>query len=190
MAEIEIERKQGSAWIWWLLAAIVAAFLLWWLFSALDSDDDLAMDDESVAVIEEPITEPTIDPATEAMGTVITDLATLTGANVSPGLAGREVALQGVPVSRAVSDLAFWIGSEETPEAGVFAIRGNQTASFTAPDGDVDDGATVNVWGEVADMPQDLTQTATEWNLESTDQSLLNSEGVYILADSIRLAGM
>lgn len=186
MAEIGIQEKRGSPWIWLLLGAVVLAVIVWFFLGALDGPDgEVVLDADPIPVLEEE--EIVVEPTAPAM---ITDLSQLLGPSVPVEMEGSAVQLQGVPVMRAVSDQAFWAGNDTTPDQGLFVIRGNQMASYTAPDGAVDDGDQVNVWGTVATMPTDLTQAATEWNIESTDRSLLTTENVYVLADSVRISDM
>lgn len=42
MADIDIERKSGAGWIWWLLGALVLALLIWAIIAAMDDDADVA----------------------------------------------------------------------------------------------------------------------------------------------------
>lgn len=187
MAHIEIQEKRGGASrLWWILGLVLLALVLWWLLARGDRD----------VVTENPVdvpvaTTPAVGtaPATgDASAGVITDLATLTSVTDTMGLVGRRVALTGVPVRQAVSDRGFWMGSGTEPGQGVFAVRMHQSSSATAPDGAVDAGTTVNVYGTVHAMPADLTQKNTEWNLKSTDAQLLSQQKVYVLADSVQLA--
>jgi hypothetical protein len=42
MADITIERRSRSAWVWWALAIVILAFLVaWWVGAANDVDSDL-----------------------------------------------------------------------------------------------------------------------------------------------------
>lgn len=169
MAEIKIERKQGTNWVWWLLALAVIAALGWWLLAQNDDPAYTAVDGgEAVPVA-------TTGP--------VTQLGVLTAAGAA-NLVGRPVAISGVPVQEVVSDRGFWVGNA-TERA--FVVRANQASANTPPDGAVNAGQNVTVWGTVQQMPTDLTQQATEWNLRSTDATTLSGQPVYVQADSVRI---
>ncbi len=40
MADIDVQRKGGASWLWWLLGLLVLALLIWALVEAFDDDDD------------------------------------------------------------------------------------------------------------------------------------------------------
>ena len=180
MAQLDIERKQGSSWLWWLLGIIVLALLIWWVVSLFDNDNEVAAGDvvAPAAVATAPAAAPMND-----MGT-ITSLDQLTSGDMT-AMAGRHISLNGVPVENVVSDKGFWVGN--SPTQHVFAVRNNQMAQMTPPDGAVNQGQTVNLAGTVMAMPADLTQSATEWNLKSTDTQALGNERVYIQVDSLTI---
>ncbi len=177
MAQIDIQEKQSSKWLWWVIALVIAALLAWWLWEA--NDNDTVGEGVDVAT-------PAVVAATTPAG-VITDLSTLTTATTAGELAGRQVMLSGVPVVNAVSDKAFWAGTGSAMSDNILVVRGNETASYTAPDGAVDAGKRVMIWGTAQAMPSDLTQQATAWNLGSTDQQALATRPLYIMADSVRI---
>lgn len=173
MAEIPIERKTGTNWLPWVIGLVLLALLLWWLLSRMGDPEP---------VVPVATTPDVVAPAAAPAG-VITDWSMLTGD--AAALVGRQVALTSVPVQSVVSDRGFWIGPSEGER--VFAIRTNQSAPVTPPDGAVNTGQTVSVFGTVQAMPADLTQQATDWNLQSTDVSLLSQQSMYIAADSVRI---
>lgn len=35
MADINVERKNRSPWLWWIAALIIAALILWWIIAAV-----------------------------------------------------------------------------------------------------------------------------------------------------------
>lgn len=67
-------------------------------------------------------------------------------------------------------------------------MRGNQNAPYTAPDGAVNAGRRVMIYGTVTKMPSNLTQQATPWNVKATDRQRLAAQPLYIMADSVLLA--
>lgn len=179
MAEIHIEQKRSSSWIWWLVGLAVLAAVLWWLFAASDDDAAVVAGDTAAVVAPGAETPVVADPATGP----ITDL-TMLGTAATADMAGRQVMLTGVPVQEVVSDKGFWLGSEAQR---VFVVRGDESSPATPPDGAVDAGQTVDVFGVVQRMPSDLTQQTTAWNLRSTDASVLANQPVYVQADSVRI---
>lgn len=196
MAELGIQKKQGSNWLWWIIALVVLALLAWWLIAANSHKTMTGQGD----VVATPATVAVALPETEAMATTpamgeaptpggaITDLSTLTTAATAGQLAGRPVMLSSVPVQKAVSDKGFWAGSGSTSSGHIFVVRGNQTASYTAPDGAVTAGKSVMIYGTAQAMPADLTQQSTAWNLTSTDKQTMAAQPLYIMADSVRIA--
>lgn len=169
--------------MWWVIGLLILALLLWWFTSMRDRDTTVGENIGAPAPF--PTTETGV--ATTAAGPV-TDLSTLAGATAAGELVGRQVSLSNVPVATVVSDKGFWAGSASTTGQNVFVVRGNQNASYTAPDGAVNAGRNVNVYGVVRAMPSDLTQQNTEWNLRSTDRERLATRPLYVHADSVRIA--
>ncbi len=185
MAEIKIQEKQGSNWLWWAIGLVVLALLAWWLIAANSRQTVVGEGD----VVATPAAVATSDPMTATAPTgAITDITTLTAATSASEFAGRPVMLSNVPVATAVSDKAFWAGSGSAANDRILVVRGNQSASYTAPDGAVNAGTHAMIFGTVQAMPADLTQQATEWNLASTDKQALATRPLYIMADSVRLA--
>ena len=177
MAEINIKEKEGASWVWWLIALIVLALAAWW-FLGRDSENTV-----TTGAVDSVQTAPVATPA----NTVITDLSALTGAT-NADLANRQVALAGAPVANVVSDKGFWIGDATALNSeGIFVLRGNQDASYTAPDGAVNAGQNVSVYGTVLQVPSDLSNQANDWSLRSADQSMLANQPLYIRADSVRI---
>lgn len=184
MAELDIQQKRNSPWIWWVIGLLVLALLLWWFTSMRDRDTAAGETTGAMAPV------PMMETGVVATApTPITDLSTLTGATTAGDLVGRQVSLNNVPVATVVSDKGFWAGSASTSGQNVFVVRGNQSASYTAPDGAVNAGKNVNVYGVVRAMPADMTQQSTEWNLRSTDRERLATRPIYVQADSVRIAG-
>jgi hypothetical protein len=111
MADIDVQRKTGMGWLWWLLGLIVLALLAWWLL-APDAEEDLA-------VVEPVAEEPMITPATtpEIVGTAA-------GVSIADIL-GNPAAHEGtdftdeVTVAEVPTDRGFWI---EDQGARMFAL--------------------------------------------------------------------
>lgn len=195
MAQIEIEKKSGGTnWLWWIIGLIIAALLLWWLISAFSSHDAnaAAVTDTTAAMTTPVATTPvtttpvatTTTPA-PAAGTPITDMAMLTTVNDTTGLTGRPVQLTNVPVSNVVSDRGFWVGSAGSR---VFAVRMDQFSPMTPPDGAVNAGERVDVFGTLRSIPADLTAQGLPWHPKtSADSAALSGQRVYIAADSVHI---
>ena len=174
MAELHIQEKKGMSWLWWLIGLLLIAAIAWWFFARTDDRD---------AVVETPAAMVEPDRSVNRI-TDFSQLATATTAE----LTGQQVMLTGEPVYKVVSDNGFWIGRGVNDGEALFVVRGNTGASYTPPDGAINAGQTVSVFGVAQSMPADLTQQTADWNLSSTDQSMLMKQQLYIVADSIRIA--
>jgi hypothetical protein len=187
VAHIDIQKKSGSNWLWWILGLVILALLVWWLVGSTHRDSTTTSNG-AVAAPAVVAAAPGMDSGYAGAASVITDLGVLTSSDSASALAARAVVLTGVPVASVVSDKGFWAGTGTADSQRVFVVRGNQSASYTAPDGAVSAGSRVNVYGVVQAMPADLTQQATDWNLKSTDSQALAAQRIYVQADSVRIA--
>lgn len=184
MAQLDIQQKKGAGWLWWAIGLIVLALLAWWIVESNERDGGVDAGDVAPAVVADGQPAGAGSPNSPAM---ITELSTLTAATTIGDLAGRPVVLTNAPVFAAVSDKGFWIGSDSDAQQRVFVVRGNQMAANTAPDGAVNAGTKVNIYGIVQKMPANLTQQNTTWNIKSTDSERLAKYPLYIQADSVQL---
>lgn len=191
MAQLDIQAKRGLSWIWWIVGLIVLALIIWWFVAGRNRSTTVA-DVAAPAVATGAMAAATTDTMAGSgmanTGGAVTDLSMLAGATTIGDLAGRAVILRNAPVARVVSDKGFWAGTGTGPHQAVFVVRGNQNASYTAPNGAVDAGKQVNVYGTVQAMPGDLTQQTTSWNLGSADKQMLGGQPLYVSADSVRIA--
>lgn len=102
MADINVERKAGMGWLWWVLGLIVLALLLWWV---------LAPDGEEVAMVEPVAEQPIVAPepmpemAPQADVTIAQILANPTM------YVGTEYSGE-VTVAEVPTDRGFWIENE------------------------------------------------------------------------------
>ncbi|GAB5349395.1 hypothetical protein [Alteriqipengyuania sp. 357] len=111
MAEIPVEKKSSSKWLWILLLAIVAALLLWWLLADNDGDAD-NLDGDTVAV------EESIDTADEPVATA--GAMTIAAITANPAeYYGKEGFEGTVAAAGPLTDRGFWI---ENDGARMFAI--------------------------------------------------------------------
>lgn len=188
MAQLDIQEKRGSNLVWWIVGLIALALVLWWFFARTTVNTVTTAADGDVAAPIVATTGAMAGNSTSNDADAVTDLSLLAGATSLGDLASRRVMLTSVPVARVVSDKGFWAGNGTDGHQAVFVVRGNQNASYTAPNGAVDAGKRVNVYGTVQAMPANLTQQGTSWNLDATDQQMLSAQPLYVSADSVRIA--
>jgi len=188
MAEISIQKKENSKWLPLVIGLVLAAGAAWWIMSSRARVNGVGGPDamgpnEGYTASGAPVMMPPRDG-------VITDFATLMRPTTENTFIGQSVVLSSIPVIDAVSDRGFWAGTgniTNNPGENVFVVRGNQNASFTAPNGSVRRGESVMIYGVVQKTPGDLTANATGWTLTSATQSELAKRPFYIMADSVRL---
>jgi hypothetical protein len=206
VAEVQTQENREYSWVWWVVVVGILSIII--LLSAVAQGRRAAASGEFVPTTVTGAAAPgaprvLVAPATSAAaesdapttgseaapnGGVVTDLGTLTSATTAATAIGQRVMLTDVPVFRATSDKGFWVGSGMEVGQGVFAVRGNQNASYTAPNGEVTAGTHVNIYGTVQPMPANLTEQSTVWNLSSTDRKALSAQPIYIAADSVRFS--
>lgn len=177
MAQLDIQKKSSSSTLWWVIGVIVLALLAWWLISAFNGPDN-----DVVSAGE--VTPPAAAVAPVATDE-LTDLGTVLSASNPAELAGRRMHLSGAMVQSVVSDRGFWVGTNENDR--LFVVRTDQSAPSTPPDGAVNQGQTVNVWGTLMSMPADMSQQTTQWNLRSTDSAALAMRPLYLAVDSLTI---
>lgn len=145
MADIDIERKSSSSWLWWLLGLIVLALLIWLVADMMDDDDP------EVAAVPA-----VVDPAAPVAVPVAAAPAGLTIAQVlanPAAYAGQSFSTGPVRVAEVVSDRGFWVENEgqrlfvvknESPQPGVSDVQG---AADTRAGRAVNAGETVQING-------------------------------------------
>lgn len=114
MAQINVERKHSSAWIWWILGLIVLALIIWAVAETMDRDE-LAENTVAPIGVEEqvPVTPADEVPVltAEAAGIPVADILE------SPSTwAGRSLTGE-VHVAEVVSDRGFWIKDSRNQNA-------------------------------------------------------------------------
>lgn len=119
MAEIDIERKDRSPWMW-IIGVLAALLLLWGLFELLDGDDDVA---EGPVATESVVTAPVVDPAVvtppaapDATAGEVIPVAVIVA---TPSNFANQRVSGTARVAEVVSDRGFWI---EDGGQRVFAI--------------------------------------------------------------------
>lgn len=160
MAEIPVEKKSSSSWIWILLLLLLGALLLWWLLADDDDDAELATDNDIVAA-----DTMEADGMANDEATAITSLALLTG---GAELVGRQVRLDNVAVNEVVGDMAFTVGEG----ANEMLVTFNQVPTPDTPtEGqiDVNPGSRVSIEGAVQSFDENVPTSVSREISENTE---------------------
>lgn len=180
MAQIRVERKSSTGWVWWLLGLLVLALVLWAVFAAMDNDQ--------VGLVTEPGVVESVPPVA-ATGPSFSDVQ-VTGIPVgqiaeSPvSWAGRNVSGE-VRVTEVVSDRGFWIEADgqrmfvllnEVP-GEIKEINAGQTIRLT--------DATVHQTGDASQLPGNLDQQAQRIASGQPAVLAIDSRDVEILSPGI-----
>jgi hypothetical protein len=184
MAELDIQKKRGTSWVWWIVGLIVLALILWWMFggnrNAAVPGDVGAVTDTTASATAPVATAPAPTAAPEG---ALTDLGAITGATDAGALVGRQVELRDAHVLGVVGDRGFWVGPDSAQR--LFAVRANQG---TPPGGAVKAGQTVNLHGVVKSLSADLAAQRAAWKLSAADSAALAGQRLYVSVDSLTIA--
>tara|TARA_R110002072_G_scaffold15856_30_gene62844 strand:+ start:7265 stop:7732 length:468 start_codon:yes stop_codon:yes gene_type:complete len=133
MAEIPIEKKSGSKWLWILLALLALALIAWWI---LDDDGDDVVEYTDQAVVADTV------PAATGMLVV-----------------GESVDMDGVEVTSLAGDMAFYIemNGQQVP---VFFDQVPTPGDATEGEYDINPGSILNIEGEVRSATDTLPANA------------------------------
>lgn len=133
MAEIPIEKKSGSKWLWILLALLALALIAWWI---LDDDGDDVVEYTDQAVVADTV------PAATGMLVV-----------------GESVDMDGVEVTSLAGDMAFYIemNGQQVP---VFFDQVSTPGDATEGEYDINPGSILNIEGEVRSATDTLPANA------------------------------
>lgn len=151
MAEIPIEKKRSGipAWLWLLLAVVVAGILLWLLLGREDNRlPETPVASAPYASAAGGVAGAGAGAETGAANGPITDLATLL-AGPDEAVVGREVRLSNVPAGEVPADAGFWITGENG--AREYVVLHEVRTPNTPIEGrvDVDQGDRVDIVGTV-----------------------------------------
>lgn len=152
--------KKKPMWPWLLLAAVLAALLLWWLIAEFTGDDDeVALDSDAGAVVEETTTETETEtsvttetpaaPAAPATVLALTDVLE-PGFDASANV-GELVEADTAEVQAVIADEAFFVG----PEAGqTIMVRLEPFGGTDDPESpfEVQEGDTVSFSGTLQEI--------------------------------------
>lgn len=183
MAEINIEKKQGTN-IWaWLIPLLLVAALLWWFFGRGGDEVTTAIDADTAAVAAGDVAD-----ADAAAGAPITDVVAIVAVPDRMPLIGRRVQLTSVPVLSVPGDETFWVGSSESERLFVALDPAPGTSAPVESPTDVDAGQRVTVAGVLRQVPTDLAEWRTRWNLDDATAEALTAGQVYLAADRVAIA--
>lgn len=136
MADIDVQRKSGMGWLWWILGLIVLALIIWWIVEANDNDaDDVAAVPVATAPAAEVATPATAPMAATAPTTTAASSATIADVLANPTTyAGQPFSTGQVKVAEVVSDRGFWVEGnngqrlfvvmDESPKPGTADVQG------------------------------------------------------------------
>lgn len=131
-------------------------------------------------------------PAEGTLGTVITELETITGSNDAMHLVGQRVDLH-ADVQQVVSDVAFWVGPSDNRLLVVIARddrtgHDRQTGHPSSHRLSVmRAGQQATISGVVRRLPE--AEATHSWNLTRRDVEELAARGVYVHAQEISANG-
>lgn len=130
MADINIERKRGTNWLWPLLAVLLLGLLIWGALEMMGDDDEVAVAPVGSAAVVEPAP-PVVATAPDAP---VAGSPTIADVLANPGAyAGQPFSTQQVRVAEVVGDRGFWIENNgqrmfvvknESPQPGVADVQG------------------------------------------------------------------
>lgn len=166
MADINIERKTGSSWLWWVLGLLLLALIIWLL---------AAGGEEEMEVVEtEPIVTPATTPAASAQP-MAQGAGCLTQAIASPvSNVGQTVGPCQVQVAEVPTDRGFWV--EENGQR-VFAIIGDRPAEQPL---DLNPGQSITISEATVRDRSYISQIAGQ-PLDQNTQNIINSQAEHYL---------
>jgi hypothetical protein len=178
VAEIHIERKKGTAWLWLLLAALVVLALLGWLLWP-DAADTTPMTATIVDPVPAPATVATFAPLDSTpTGNIETPTIATVLANPTQWV-GREFSGT-VTVAEVPTDRGFWI---EEGGRRLFAILVDTPAEVPI---DINAGQRIRIRGTLRDAAY-LPQLPGRPIVAAT-QDLARREPIYLVADEQAIA--
>ncbi len=131
-------------------------------------------------------------PAEGTLGTLITELETITGTNDATQLVGRRVDLH-VDVQEIANDVAFWVGPPDNrllvvlardTRSGVERQAGEPSAHRILP---VRAGQQATISGVIRPIP--YAEATDSWNLTRQDVEELAARKVYVRAERVSSNG-
>jgi hypothetical protein len=186
MADIDVERKSGTAWIWWLLGLIVLALLAWWLFAG-DDEPEVAGVVEPAPVVAPagptPANPP--PPAPVAQGGLLT-LADV-WANPAANFGNRVYTPESVRVTEVISDRGFWVEDQGNRilvvlnESAPGAPNQADVQGMPAEMPDLNAGDMIQITEAMAHDPTQLQNL--QGPIEPDVRQALNGQRVFLVTD-------
>ncbi|HET7322027.1 MAG TPA: hypothetical protein VFI96_06005 [Longimicrobiaceae bacterium] len=106
MADIDVQRKSGASWLWWVIGLIILALIIWWLVAYLGRDSEVAPVATTAPVVTEPMSPATPVPApTPEAGIPVADIL------ANPASWDGRTVSGTVTVADVPTDRGFWIES-------------------------------------------------------------------------------
>lgn len=192
MANVPIERKSGgnSWWVWLLVLALIAGAI--WLFA-----DGFNTEVEDPIALEEPMTPGMGSDLDSEMGSglegdatgPITDASMIMGTSDASTIAGRQVDLQNMRVTRVVSDRGFFIVPADGGDQQEIFVRLDEepTTPGTNVEGrvNVNEGQIIALRGVVQQFNE---QDATTLGVSEADVSAIQDDDLWVMAEEIDIA--
>lgn len=134
MADINVKRRSGASWLWWLIGLIILALIIWWLVAYLGRDHEAAPVVATAPVVAEPMSPATPVPApTTAAGIPVADIL------ANPASWQGKTVNGTVQVAEVPTDRGFWI---ESNGQRLFAVINDQPAEQPQ---DINPGQTLQI---------------------------------------------
>ncbi len=180
MAEIPVEKKSSSNWIWLLLLLLLGALLLWWLLSENDDDADLATADTDIVAAD------TVDGVGQSTAdNEVNNEMTLAAIAANPAnFYGQDGFTGRVDVGGPLTDRGFWVEHEGTR---MFALVIDEPAERRI---DINPGATLEINGGTVRQASSISATNIEGETldEDTLRVIADQEVVLVIdEDNIRI---
>ncbi len=186
MANIPVERKDGTPWWLWLLGLLLLGGLIWLGAELFDNEpdaDEIAGTEDNVGMIDD--AELDDDLTGLAGGGVEDEISSLAALATGTANVGREVNLRGVRVINVVGDSSFFI--TESGDDRVLVVLedlGEEERGAEGSDGryNVDEGETLDVRGTVERFDRGIRGASA---VQGADMDRVMQQGFYIKATTL-----
>ena len=162
MADINVERKSGSSWLWWVLGLILLALIIWLL---------AAGGEEEMEVVE---TEPIVTPATTPEPIAQGPLCVSQALSQPLTYVGQTLGTCRLQVTEVPTDRGFWV--EENGQR-IFAVIIDNPAEEPK---DINPGQVITMTEAVL-RDRSFVPQIPGAPLDQDTQNILNSEAEYFL---------